>query len=327
MPPSTTDTKRARWVGIDLGGTAIKAGAVDDVGNVAERRSVPTELERGAEHVLDKIAALARELGAAGRIGVGAPGLIDPSSGTLVACPNLKALEGRALARELAQRVPHAQIVVLNDANAAALGEHWLGAGRGVDDLLLVTLGTGVGGGLILGGALQCGSGGMAGEIGHVVVDPNGRVCGCGARGCVETLASASAAERRAKERGLPRSAPGDLAALADAARRAPGVERELLFEIGRDLGRALGVVVSLLDLRHFVLGGGFGAATDVLEPGVRAGIALTSYGHRQSLVRIVPATLGGDAGWIGAARASAGVGDDTSTGTSARTTLSSPRP
>lgn len=272
---------------------------------------MPTELERGAEHVLDEIAALARELGAVDRIGVGVPGLIDPSSGALIACPNLHALEGRALARELARRLPQVRITIENDANAAALGEQWVGAARGVDDMLLVTLGTGVGGGLILRGALQRGSGGMAGEIGHVVVDPSGIPCGCGARGCVETLASAGAAERRAKERGLPRHAPGDLAELADAARRAPGAERDLLFEIGRDLGRALGVVVSLLDLRHFVLGGGFGAATDVLEPGVRAGIALTSYGHRQSLVRIVPAALGADAGWIGAARA----------------TLSSPRP
>lgn len=310
-----------RWVGIDLGGTAIKAGAVDENGRALERRSVPTELARGADAVLDKIAALARELGARDALGIGVPGLIDPDSQVLVACPNLKVLEGRAIERELAQRMSSVRIATLNDANAAALGEHWIGAGRGAEDLLLVTLGTGVGGGLILRGALHRGPGGMAGEIGHVVVDPNGLACGCGARGCVETLASASAAERRAKERGLPRVAPGDLALLTDIARRSDGAERALLFEIGRDLGRALGVVVSLLDLRHFVLGGGFGAAADVLEPGVRAGIALTSYGHRQNLVRIVPAALGSDAGWIGAARESGERGARESA------TLSSPRP
>lgn len=296
-------------VGIDLGGTAIKAGAVDEHGRVLARISAPTELERGSAHVLATIARLARELGAQsgprGGVGLGVPGLIDRAAGVITECPNLKSLERIPLATELARALgcPRERVFLENDANAAALGEHWCGDARGASELLFVTLGTGVGGGLVLGGHLYTGSGGLAGEIGHVVVEPNGRACGCGARGCVETLASATAARRRALELGLPPDEPGDLEQLAARARAADGPERELCTAIGRDLGHALATAVSLLDVRTFVLGGGFGAATDVLAEGVRAGIRERSYGQRLAEIRIVPSTLGADAGWIGAAR------------------------
>lgn len=294
-----------RCVGIDLGGTAIKAGVVDEHGRVLARRSVATELERGSAHVLATLAGLARELGADGGVGLGVPGLIDRAAGVITECPNLKVLEHVPLADELARALdcPRARVFLENDANAAALGEHWCGGARDATDLLFVTLGTGVGGGLVLGGELYTGRGGLAGEIGHVVVEPGGRMCGCGARGCVETLASATAAHRRALERGLPAERPGDLALLAERARAGAGPERELCTAIGRDLGHALAAAVSLLDVRTFVIGGGFGAATDVLAEGVRAGIRERSYGQRLDEVRIVPSGLGADAGWIGAAR------------------------
>lgn len=298
----------SRRVGIDLGGTAIKAGALDEQGRVLERRSIPTGLESGAAAVLDRMAALARELGATGRVGVGSPGLIDHAAGRVLESPNLKAMEGAPLRDELARRLGFAprDVILENDANAAAVGEAWLGAGRTHQDLLLVTLGTGVGGGFVLKGELYAGPGGMAGEIGHVCIDPDGPPCGCGRRGCVEQFASATAAKRRARALGLPAESPGDLKLLAAAARRAPGAERDLCTAIGRDLGRGLAVVVTLLDLRCFVVGGGFGAALDVLLPGVRAGIDERSYGSRLADVLVLPAELGPDAGWIGAARLAA---------------------
>ena len=291
----------ARAVGIDLGGTAIKAGAISETGTILDRRSAPVDPREGAGPLLDRIGEIARTLGAESRIGLGSPGVFDRAHGTILEAPNLHFLEGLSLCEEIARRLElRAEDVLLeNDANAAALGEQWIGAGRGAEDLLLVTLGTGVGGGLVLGGRLFTGPGGMAGEIGHVVVDPNGEVCGCGARGCLETLASATAARRRAAERSLPQ----DLEKLADAARRGDGPERTLLAEIGEDLGRGLAVALVLLDVRTFVVGGGFGGALDVLEPGIRAGLDERSYGRRIDDVRIVPATLGPDAGWIGAAR------------------------
>lgn len=295
----------SRAVGIDLGGTAIKAGAVDENGAVLARRSIPTGLDDGASAVLDRIAALARELGAEGGLGIGSPGLIDHARGAVLECPNLKSLQDTPIRDELERRLGFARssVTLENDANAAALGEHWVGAGRGESDLVMVTLGTGVGGGLVLGGRLYAGPGGMAGEIGHVVVEPSGLVCGCGRRGCVETLASATAARRRALDAGLPASSPGDLEELAARARAREGPERDLCRAIGRDLGHALATAVSLLDVRCFVIGGGFGAACDVLEPGIRAGIEERAYGRRLASVRIVPAGLGADAGWIGAAR------------------------
>ena len=301
-----------RLVGIDLGGTSIKAGACDEKGRVLDHRSVPTGLEDGTAAVLDRMADLARELGAAAggrrKVGVGAPGLIDHAAGRVLESPNLQAMQGVSVRDELAQRLDFepAGVILENDANCAAYAENWCGAGVDETDLLLVTLGTGVGGGLILHDELYSGPGGMAGEVGHVCIDPDGPPCGCGRRGCVEQFASATAATRRAVEAGLPREKPGDLELLSEQARAWDGPERALLVSVGRDLGRGLGVVVCLLDLRTFVIGGGFGAATDVLEPGIREGLRDRSYGERLKSIRILPAVLGPDAGWIGAARLTA---------------------
>lgn len=294
-----------RLVGIDLGGTSIKAGACDEKGHVLDHRSVPTGLDEGTPAVLDRMAQLARDLGARGRVGVGAPGLIDHAAGRVLESPNLQVMQGAPVRDELARRLDFkpADVILENDANCAAYGEHWCGAGAGETDMLMVTLGTGVGGGLVLNDALYAGPGGMAGEIGHVCIDPLGPPCGCGRRGCVEQFASATAATRRAVAAGLPRESPGDLELLARQAREWDGPERALLRDVGRDLGRGLGMVVCLLDLRTFVVGGGFGAALDVLEPGIRVGLNDRSYGDRLQKVRILPAKLGPDAGWIGAAR------------------------
>lgn len=294
-----------RLVGIDLGGTGIKAGACDEAGVVLERRSIPTGLADGPSAVLDRMAQLARDLGATRRVGVGSPGLIDHALGRVLESPNLLSMQGVPMRAEIARRLGFAErdVVLENDANCAGYGEHWCGAGVGEDDLLMVTLGTGVGGGLVLSGAMYSGPGGMAGEIGHVCIDPAGPPCGCGRRGCVEQFASATAAIRRARALELPREKPGDLVMLAARARERDGPERALMHDIGRDLGRGLGMVVCLLDLRTFVIGGGFGAATDVLESGIRAGLRDRSYGDRLQGVRILAAKLGSDAGWIGAAR------------------------
>jgi glucokinase len=288
-------------VGIDLGGTAIKAGAITSEGKIVARLQIPTDLQRGAADVLDRMAQLARELGVEKCVGLGVPGLIDQTIGGVQQSPNLAVIQGLPLVAELARRLklPTSGVQLENDANSAAIGEHWLGGGRAQQDLLLLTLGTGVGGGLILGGELYAGPGGMAGEVGHIVIEPNGPLCGCGSHGCLEMLASASAASRRAAEAGLT----GDLVRLAELARERNGPERALLFAIGRDLGHGLAVAISLLDLRSFVIGGGFGAALDTLLPGIRAGIAERCYGERLASVRVEQAELGADAGWIGAAR------------------------
>jgi len=296
----------ARFVGIDLGGTAIKAGATDDQGRILEQRSIDlprVEPGGGPEPILDAIARLGRELGVRDRIGIGVPGLLEGESGFVVESPNVPGFRALAVPREIGTRlgIDPRHVHVANDANVAALGEQWLGAARNESDLMFVTLGTGIGGGLILGGRLYAGTG-MAGEVGHLITDPEGIVCGCGKRGCLETQASASAARRRATEAGLPAEDPGNLKLLAEKARSGSAEEAGLLYSVGLDLGRGLGPVISLLDLRCFVFGGGFSAALDTMETGIRAGIEERCFGSRADKVRLLAATLGPSAGWIGAA-------------------------
>ena len=299
-----------RAVGVDVGGTSVKLGVVDRSGSVLSERSweVPAEVE--TQSYLDDLAEEVSELladdtshASSVPLGLGLPGLLDRPRGRVLISPNLPYLSGVSVRDELARRLDRAActIRVENDANVAALGERWSGAAADETNVLVLTLGTGIGGGIILDGKLVTGEG-QAGEIGHVTVDPEGLPCGCGSRGCLETLASASAASRRARERGLPSKRPGDLEALAARARVAAGPERELLFAVGRDLGHGLAHVVCLLDVRAFVFGGGFSAALDTLSDGIRTGLAEWAYGERVADVRLVRATLGARAGWIGAA-------------------------
>lgn len=287
-------------VGLDIGGTAVKAGRVAPDGTVEAELSRDLPPERTREGFLEFLVDVARELGAEGALGVGVPGYLDRERGCVSLSPNLPQLDELPLRDGLAAAfgLDRAHVVVENDANVATLGEQWRGGGRGRDDLFLLTLGTGVGGGLVLGGELVRGSG-QAGEIGHLVLHRGGRECGCGNRGCLEQYASATAAMRRAREAGLV----DDLAELAGRARRDAGPERELLEAVGRDLGLGVGAVVTLVDVRSFVFGGGFSAALDVLEPGIRAGLRESSFGDRVRGVELLRAELGPAAGWIGAAR------------------------
>lgn len=295
-----------RLVGVDVGGSAVKLGAITPAGKVLGESTVEVA-GRTTGPILDDVAEGVRQLagGAPQGLGVGLPGLLDRAAGRVLSSPNLPWIAGVFVRDELARRLDLSPDAVLleNDANVAALGEQWLGGASGVSDLLLLTLGTGIGGGLILGGKLWVGEGGLAGEIGHVKIAPDGPVCGCGGRGCLEMLASARATRGRALARGLPAEAPGDLRKLTARARAAAGPERELLVDVGLDLGRGLAAPLSLLDLRTYVFGGGFSAALDVLEPGIRVGLGEWAYGAREGAVKLLRAGLGPSAGWIGAAR------------------------
>ena len=301
------ESKKALLGGVDVGGSAIKLGVLTRDGSERAETSVPVQKGDSADELFARAGAELLELAhgtpLAG-VGVGLPGLLDRGAGCVRQSPNLPWLENVPVARVLAGPLglDSAKIRLENDANVAALGEQWLGAAKDQRELLLLTLGTGIGGGLILRGELYVGEG-LAGEIGHVNIDPNGAPCGCGSRGCLETLASASAARRRALERKLPAEAPGDLELLTELARARPGPERALLEAVGFDLGCGLAEVVDLLDVRTFLFGGGFSAALDVMEPGVRRALREWSYGERIAGVRLIRATLGPSAGWIGAAR------------------------
>ncbi|HET6201464.1 MAG TPA: ROK family protein [Planctomycetota bacterium] len=302
-------------VGIDLGGSFVKAVAVSPRGRVLARDRRPTEAARGAGAIVQNIAAAAGAVAErAGlrpprRIGVGVPGVLERRRGVVLAAPNLAPLVGFPLRRAL-ERATGARAFLENDANAAALGERWRGAGG--DDFLLITLGTGVGGGLVLGGSLWIGPGGMAGEFGHVAVDAGGPRCGCGARGCVEAFASAQAVIREA--RGAIESGEGgsfvprdggdpDPAEVARAARQGDPRAKRIFEGAGRALGVGVASVVQLLDLRRFVVAGGLANALDLMLPALRSEVATRTFGRDAAKIEVLPSRLGEEGGTIGAAR------------------------
>lgn len=283
-------------VGVDLGGSFLKVGRVEH-GRVVRRVEGPTAHD--FERCMDDVAALVRQAAPQGfeaPLGVGVPGVIDRAGATVLDAPNLPFLERQPLAPALQQRLGGA-VRIENDANVAALGEARHGAGRGQRDFLLATLGTGIGGGVILDGRLFRGPGGMAGEFGHLFVGHERR-CGCGAVGCLEAAVSARSLEGWARERGL---GAGSLAELADRARRNDRAALALFHDAGRLLGEACATVALLLDVRVFLLGGGGSPVTDLLRPAAIQRLAARAFGRSAADFAILPAALGNDAGIIGA--------------------------
>src|ERR1700684_3030362 len=185
-------------IGVDLGGTNLRAAAIDDQGKMLDKIAGSTELKAGRDAVIDdmvkSIETLRARLGEHDLrgVGIGLPGFILIDKGVIVGSANMPEFENYPVRDEIEKRLG-ARVILENDANAAALGEKWMGAGRDVDDLVLLTLGTGIGGGIIIGGKVLHGYLGMAGELGHLTISPNGNPCGCGNTGCVEKTASATA--------------------------------------------------------------------------------------------------------------------------------------
>ena len=302
-------------VGIDLGGTKIQGVLVDDGGEPAGEARATTP-DGGPGAVATAIAGVVADLGKGAKgapIGIGAPGVVDAATGTLQRSPNLPGFgAGVALGPMVADATGAERVVVDNDVNAAVVAEHRSGAGRGADDVLGVWVGTGVGGGLVLGGELRRGPSGLTGEIGHVIVRDGGRRCGCGLDGHLEAYAGRAAMEREARRR----HAAGDRTALVELAgegrmkssvfarafHAGDAVATELLDEAVQALGAALASAAALVDLQRIVVGGG---VADKLGVPVVARIGEATR-HRLLVAEagpeIVPAELGDLAGALGAA-------------------------
>ena len=301
-------------VGIDVGGTKIAAGRVDEDGSVLALETLPTP----ADDVDATIATVVRAARAVitpdvGAVGIAAAGLVTWGSGELVFAPNL-AWRQVPLTRLLTSELG-LPVVADNDNTAAAWGEHLFGAGRGVDDLLLVGVGTGIGGGIVSGGRLFHGAHGFAAEIGHIVMDPAGPLCGCGNRGCWEQLASGQAVTRagRAAVRDGADSTLVELTAgdaervtgpmITRAARDGDRVSVAILADVGRWLGVGIGGLVNVLDPQMVVMAGGVSEAGDlVLEPARTAYRDTVEAAEMRPDVSIVMAAHGGNAGVVGAA-------------------------
>lgn len=274
-------------LGIDIGGTNVRVATVDGDGGVTDLRRAPTPRD------VDALVATVVEL-VAGRglpVGVGIAGGVT-ADGTLCGAPNL-GIDGAPVGRLLAEALGRPAVVV-NDATAATWAEHVVGAARGVDDVVMLTLGTGVGGGVVLDGRLLRGHGGLGGELGHVIVHEGGVLCNCGNRGCLEAYASGSAmvlGDRNASE-------------LAAAARAGDEAAARHLEQVGTWLGVGIAGLVAVLDPALVVVGGGAGeAAFDAVVPAARIALADRLFGRpRRRPPEIVPASLGDRAGVVGAA-------------------------
>ncbi len=301
-------------VGIDIGGTKIAALRISAEGEVLASTVIPTPAtdQTAALPAIEVAAAAVLDEGVTA-IGIGMAGLVDVRSGVLLWTPNL-VWRNLPLAEGLGQRFG-LPVTVDNDATAAAWAESRLGASRGRADSLFVGVGTGIGGGIIAGGRLVRGAHGLAGEIGHIIVEPGGPLCGCGNRGCWEQVASGHALTRAGREAArqhpqsmIARMSGGDPAKVTgplvtDAARGGDPVARGILERVGERLGQGLAGLANVLDPEVVVVGGGVVAAGDwLLEPARRVfARSIEAPAHRPE-VPVLPAALGNDAGAIGAA-------------------------
>jgi glucokinase len=313
VPPPGQPTPQA--IGIDIGGTKIAGGVVTAAGRILDRTRVPTPPDDESATLaalfaaVDELLARHRRVDA---IGIGAAGLVEWPGGRARWAPHnsYRRLELRRLLHERTG-LP---TTVDNDANAAAWAESRFGAGAGGGDLVLVTVGTGIGGGLVLGGHLYHGERGFAGELGHLIVDPEGDRCACGNRGCLEAMASGSTLGRLGRE-----AAAGDpggrLAALAGgpglvtgevvfaAAAEGDKVALALFERVGHWLGVGIASLVTIFDPDLVVVGGGVAATGELLLAPARASFERYVHGRvHRDLPPVVPARLGDDAGLVGAA-------------------------
>lgn len=311
------------YIGLDLGGTNIKYGVVDDKAKTLSKGSHPTPstsdpviLIEGLVHAAHEAVKLAGlPMAQIDFIGVGSPGMLDLKAGVVLIAPNLPALRNVSMASAIAKQTGR-PTVLENDANAAGFGEFWAGAGRdpSIRNLVMLTLGTGVGSGIVIDGKVLHGAFDLAGEAGHMIVMPNGRLCGCGQRGCLEAYASASATARRAEEalaageesklsalysRGVDRMTTKDI---FDAAKEGDALATRITEETTTLLGIACVSLCRVLDPQMIVFAGGMILAGQYLFDRVRSSFAEHTWKMVPPKVQIVPAQLGNDAGFIGAA-------------------------
>jgi glucokinase len=332
-------------IGVDMGGTNLRIAAITTEGELLEKITLGVKVALGRDYVIgemcDAIHRLTEQYRSSGRFigaGIGVPGIIDVEHGMMRMSANLPGWSEYPVRDEIERRLG-ARVFLDNDANVAALGEKWLGAGRDADNMAMITLGTGIGGAIVLNGKVFYGMSGMAGEFGHVTVEPNGVPCGCGNHGCAERYASATAVVRMAREAIDSGLAPE----LAKAANSDPEFSAKSIYNLAiqgnvdaqrifRRFGEVLGILmanlVNILDLDMFVIGGGVVSAWDAFAPKMfselrerslvyaasapddplnpnpkkeGASAQIANYTRKKTI--ITQALLGSDAGLYGAAR------------------------
>jgi len=303
---------------VDLGGTHLRAATIDENGRIHFRLKQKTPATNDPREIVSALIAAARvcdersavEGKSIGSISIVVPGTVNVRPGKILTIPNVPCLDSFELSAELRSALGR-PVILENDANAAAVGEMWQGAARGHHTMVCVTLGTGVGGGIILDGKLWHGANDSAGEIGHTCVEPFGGVaCGCGSRGCLEVYASATAIVRMARE-GRPRHPSSSLnvsddlsaASVFVAGKAGDPLAVEVFHRMGDYLGIGLANLINILNPEMIVIGGGVANGWELFEEHMRHQVDEHAFPLPASEVKIVPAECGDDAGLLGAAR------------------------
>ncbi len=308
-------------IGIDIGGTNIKLGLVDERGRVLLRDTFPTGSASSKQALFGKLIEHIQEFRLQARrlklkltgVGIGAPGPIDVERGFVYFFPNIPGWKNTPL-KKILERKLKMPVFVDNDANAMAYGEFCFGAGRGAKNLLALTLGTGVGGGIVIGGKLFHGSTFSAAELGHMSVDPAGPLCACGNRGCIETFigngyfvkevrAALAAGQKSLLNRWIRQDRRELTPKLVqEAAREGDAYSRAQWQKTGSRLGVFLAGLVNLLNPERIVIGGGIALGGDLVLAPARAALKKKAFPIASRFVKVVPAVLGNDAGLVGAA-------------------------
>jgi glucokinase len=316
---TTSQTNGSVFIGIDLGGSALKGSLVGPTGEIIHETRLETEQQSPDalfNQVVQAALALRDDKNAGGRvagIGIGIPGLVNRKTNRVEVMPNLPALSDIDITAELS-RETGLPVILDNDANAAAYGELQVGAARGRREVFFVTLGTGIGAGLIINGQIYRGAAGFAGEFGHMTIDPEGIECACGNIGCLETIASGPNIVRRTRERlyrdrtsslsrlAIPRDREFTAEDIAHAAREGDEMAQVMMERTGMFLGIALAAVINLLNVEMVVMGGGVMDAGDlILKPTIKE-TRRRAFPPSFNSCEIVIAKLGPSAGMIGAA-------------------------
>jgi len=311
------------WIGVDFGATNLRAGLVNlSDGSLLAVQRAPTLPLEGPRPVIQRIAQLVENVIAASGIppaeiaaaGIGCPAALDMDRGVLVNVPNIPGNWPDIPFKTELSTLLGMPIFPINDVRAITLGELVFGAGRGVDTLACFAIGTGIGGGIVINGKLHLGLSGSAGELGHMVIDPLGLPCNCGGRGCLETLASATAIAAQAAHAVVYRRptailsiANGDInqitpAVVLQAARQGDPLALELFEQAGRSIGIAISNVLITISPRRIIIGGGLSAAGDLLLTPIRETVTAQSRMVPVDQVEIMLATLGDAAGLLGSA-------------------------
>lgn len=301
-------------VALDLGGTHIRSALINEEGEILARAERETLAQEGPEAVIGRIEACIRDVARGTEaIGIAAPGPLNPWKGIIHQAPNLPGWREVPLA-DILHRTFKVPVHLNNDANLAALAEHRFGAGQGVNDLIYLTISTGIGGGIITQGRLLLGAKGLAAEVGHMTLEPEGPPCGCGGRGHLEALAAGPAIARRAVEEiekgietSITRLVKGELSkvtakVVAQAAQEGDPLAHSIFKEAGFYIGLGITNLLHILNPQLVILGGGVSKAGDLIFDPIRATVKARAMPSYQEGLKIVPLALGGDVGLLGAA-------------------------